>query len=624
MLSRRLARPSLTLFATLLAILAAAPGPEALAAGARAARSIVPTLPPAELHAGQRAVVHTVFTGTQVDSFEAEIVGVMEGGKAEGTTIVAKATTPAVIASGVAQGMSGSPVYVNGRLIGALSSGWAFSKEPLFGITPIGEMLDVLDQPARPAGGGVPTSAGPSGPDAPGRITDLAFGPFRWAEPEPAQPGLPPAIADGGASQLAPLALPLTGTLQPAAARLLAPYFQSTGLHLVTGAGGKAKAAPATLVPGGAVAVDVLRGDLQLSAIGTVTYVDGDRVLIFGHPFFQAGDVRMPLSTAVITTIVASQQNSFKLGQPGTEVGVATQDRRTAVGGQLGQFAHLMPITITIESEGRPAQRFHFESIEDRSLAPLLLSAAALNSVLESNGSGASQTIAWSMDLHRTGVAPLHMEDVASGDSPLNDLTTGLMGPVRFLLNNPYERVVLDSVVARVKIAPRRRQWTLRSARLLQASVRPGEDAHVRCEIESWRGERKEVELALHAAEELPDGAYVLYLGGGTELTRYEAAHLPARFRPTSLDDAWRRFGSLPQGAALYGALFASAPEVTRRGQDYPELPLSALALMSSGTAAGEVARRGDAALIDERHLPLDGPLRGEVLLPLRVDRTAP
>ncbi len=367
-----------------------------------------------------------------------------------------------------------------------------------------------------------------------------------------------------------------------------------------------------------------MRGDLQLSAIGTVTYVEGDRVLIFGHPFFQAGDVRMPLSTAVITTIVASQQNSFKLGQRGREVGVATQDRRTAVGGELGARTHLMPITIQVSSEGRPPETFHFESIEDRGLAPLLLSAAALNSVLESGGSGASQTLTWSLDLHRHGVPPLHMQDVDSGDSPLNDFTSGVMSPVRFLLNNPYERVVLDSVVAHVSIEPRRKQWTLRSARLLEASVRPGEDAHVRCEIESWRGERKEVELTVRPPEELPDGGYVLYLGGGSDLTRYEAQHLPARYRPTSLDDAWRRFGALRPSSALYASLFASAPEVTRRGQDYPELPLSALALLSSGTAGGEVARRGDAALVDETHLSFDGPMHGEVLLPLRVDRTSP
>ena len=588
---------------------------------ALAARAVVPTLPPADLHAGQRAVVRTVFVGTQIDSFDAEIVGVLSGGKAEGTMILARATTPSVVASGIAQGMSGSPVYVGGKLIGALSSGWAFSKEPLFGVTPIGEMLDVLDQPRRPTGG-VATSAGPSGPDAPGRISDVAFGPFHWSEPGspviPAEPAVPEA------SELAPLALPLTGTLAPEAVRILAPEFREAGLHLVSGAGGVAKQAPATLEPGGAVAVDLMRGDLQLSAIGTVTYRDGDRVLIFGHPFFQAGDVRMPLSTAVITTIVASEQTSFKLGQRGREVGVATQDRRTAVGGDLGEYTHLMPITIHLDAEGRPAQRFHFESIEDRALAPLLLSAATLNSVLESNGSGASQTLAWSLDLYRHGVPPLRMHDVASGDTPLNDLAGALMGPVRFLLNNPYERVVLDSLVARVTIEPRRLQWQLRSARLLEASVRPGGTIPVLCEIESWRGERKEVELKIHASDEMPDGGYVLYLGGGAELTRYEAQHLPARFRPTSLDDAWRRFGALRPSAGLYGALFASAPEVTRRGQDYPELPLSALALMSSVTAGGDVARRGDAALMDEQQLTLDGPLHGEVLLPIRVDHNAP
>ncbi len=209
MISDRLPRRFLALAATLFLF--------SVVPSAFAARSIVPTMPPSELRPGQRAVVHTVFVGARVDSFEAEIVGVMEGGRAEGTTIVAKATTPSVVASGVAQGMSGSPVYVNGRLIGALSSGWSFSKEPLFGITPIGEMLDVLDQPKRPEGG-VQTSAGPSGPDQPGRISDLVFGPFRWTDPEPAGPalpaGTPAAQADG---ELAPLALPVSGTLAPAA-----------------------------------------------------------------------------------------------------------------------------------------------------------------------------------------------------------------------------------------------------------------------------------------------------------------------------------------------------------------------------------------------------------------------
>ncbi|MEO5880512.1 MAG: SpoIVB peptidase S55 domain-containing protein, partial [Candidatus Eisenbacteria bacterium] len=249
-------------------------------------------------------MVRTVFVGATVDSFEAEIVGVLSGGKAEGDMIIARATTPRVVQSGVAQGMSGSPVYVGGKLIGALSSGWSFTKEPLFGITPIGEMLAVFDLPRRSGSSG---SSGTGGLDLPGQVRDLSVGPFRWSDAGPASPAIAPSPPSGG---LVPLALPLSGSLQREAAAVLEPLFGASGFRLVPGGRQDPASAATTLEPGDAVAVDVLRGDLQLSAIGTVTYRDGDRILIFGHPFFQAGDVRLPLSTATITTIVASSQSS--------------------------------------------------------------------------------------------------------------------------------------------------------------------------------------------------------------------------------------------------------------------------------------------------------------------------
>ncbi|MEO5616605.1 MAG: hypothetical protein ABIS67_02460, partial [Candidatus Eisenbacteria bacterium] len=320
----------------------------------------------------------------------------------------------------------------------------------------------------------------------------------------------------------------------------------------------------------------------------------------------------------------ASSQSSFKVGQRGRDVGMATQDRRAAVAGRLGERARLMPIALEVAPSGQRPQRFRFESIEDRGLAPLLLSTAVLNSVLESGGVSGSQTVRWSLELFRKGVPPLLVTDVASGDAPMPELSAAISAPLRFLLGNPYERCVLDSIRARVEIDPRRIQWTLRSARLLESAARPGGTAMARCEIESWRGERREIELKLAVPEEFPDGNYVLYLGGGAELSRYESGRLPSRYRPTSLDDAWRRLGDLRPSGALYGALFASAPEVTRRGHDYPELPLSALAVLASGTSGGDASRHGDGARFDERRHTLDGPLRGEILLPLKVDRNAP
>jgi hypothetical protein len=270
------------------------------------------------------------------------------------------------------------------------------------------------------------------------------------------------------------------------------------------------------------------------------------------------------------------------------------------------------------------SQSFRFESIEDRALAPLLLGASVLSSVQESGGAGAGQTMRWTLRLDRRGRPPLVMHDCVASDAPFGDLGAAVTGPVRFLLNNPFERCVLDSVRVRVETTPGRESLTLRSARVLESAVRPGQDVHVRCELEAWHGRRSALDVALNVPEEAPDGGYVLFLGGSAELTRYEAQKLPGRYRPTSLDDAWQRLGSLRDSEGLYAALFAIAPEVTRRGADYPELPVSALAVLASGATAGDPVVRGDLARLDERRVPVDGPLRGQLILTVNVDRKAP
>ncbi|MEO5988724.1 MAG: SpoIVB peptidase S55 domain-containing protein [Candidatus Eisenbacteria bacterium] len=591
-----------------------------LAKPAIAAVPSVATLAPGALHAGQLAKVRTVFVGDSIETFEAEIIGVLPGGRAGGDMILARATSERVIRSGVAQGMSGSPVYVDGKLIGALSSGWQFSKEPIFGITPIGEMLAVLDlaETAHPEG-----TAGPTGIDPlPG--ASPRFREYRWDEDE--APALPTPLSLGRPFTLA---LPLAaGGLHPDALGLVSAMFSAEGFTVTPGGGRVAKAAksqsPRTLLqPGAAVAVDVLRGDLNLSAIGTVTYRDGDRVLIFGHPFFQAGEIRLPLSTAHITTILANLANSFKLGAPGVPVGTATQDRRAAVGGRLGPVPMLMPFGVTVEMAGRPVQRFRFESIQDRQLAPQLISTAAVNSVLESGGTAAQQTIRWTLDVYRGG-RPLHLNDIAASEAPFNDVITGVVGPLRFLWGSPFARVQLDSVALRMKVEPGRAQWTLRTASLDRATVRPGSVLKVKCELERWRGPRQAREVSVAIPEELPDGRYVLWLGGGSESDRFTATRLPARFRPASIEEAWDRLASFKSSDALYSALWARAPEITTGGRDYPELPASTMAVMSAPQTAGDQARRGEWALLDEQRLAMPGVVRGELLLEVNVESKSP
>jgi hypothetical protein len=590
----------------------------ALAAGARAAVPVVPTLPPSALHPGQRAVVRTVFAGDSIESFDAEVMGILPGGRAAGDIILARATSPRVVQSGIAAGMSGSPVYVDGKLIGALALGWPLSKEPIFGVTPIAEMLGVLDQPdsARPDG-----TSGPAGVD-PGTPSARWRG-LQWEDAAP-DDSLPP-VRTPDPARLATLPLPIAASgLSPAAFDLARGLFAGSGFLLTPGGRRVADSGSAAdLVPGAAVAVDVLRGDLNFSAIGTVTYRDGDRVLIFGHPFFQSGEVRMPLSTAHIVGILPSLLESSKLGVPGRPVGVATQDRRPAVAGRLGGSPKLMPFAVEVRDGAGAPSRFRFETIEDRTLMPQLVATAAASSFMESGGTNLQQTVRWSLEVWRHGRV-LEMADIAAGDAAIGDAVNGIAGPLRFLAGNTYERWVPDSLRVVLATAPGRELWTLRDAAIANANVRPGGRLHVTAGLERWRGERRELSLDVDVPEELPEGKYTLWLGGGQELDRVTTTRLPSRFRPTSVDDALRRLAALHASDALYTVLWVRAPDVTRDGLDYPELPTSAVPLLAPSQAAGERTRRSEWAAMDEHAHALTGVLRGEISLEFHVDEKAP
>jgi hypothetical protein len=334
--------------------------------------------------------------------------------------------------------------------------------------------------------------------------------------------------------------------------------------------------------------------------------------------------VKLPLTSVEILTIVASDMISFKVGSVGTPLGIATQDRRAAVGGRMGPLAHLMPLSVKVGGPAATARSFRFQSIEDRNLAPQLVALATLNSLLESGGTGAGQTLRWSMTLYRKGVAPLRLDDQSTGAAADNDLVAGIAQPLTFLYNNPYASLALDSVAVDLQVAPGESLWTVRNVRLLDAAVRPGGTVHARCQLERWRGGLRTVDVSLHVPEEVPEGRYLLWVGGGPELTRYEAQRLPGRYRPASLDEAWKRIGDLRNSTRLYATLLARAPELTREGRDYPELPTSALALLSGGSAAEDVSRRGTQAILDEVRHPVNGHLHGEVLLEILVDRDAP
>ena len=481
-------------------------------------------------------------------------------------------------------------------------------------------MLEVLDQPetAHPDG-----TSGPIGVDPRPARHGSASSLERQRGPERARraragrglaPGRPGPAAGGGR--------PAPGR----ARRSCATCSRPTASRSRPAAAAAKEAAPAPLRPGRAVAVDVLRGDLNFSAIGTVTYRDGDRVLIFGHPFFQSGEVRLPLSTAHIVGILPSL--ALRRSSSACPARPSASRRRTAAPrwrAGSGAVPPLMPFRVDVTGSGRK-QSFAFECIEDRSLLPQLVGTAAMNSLMESGGGGAQQTRALDAD----GVErPPRAAAGRRRGGRVADVRGRRRARRARCASSPatrIERCRSDSLRVALDVTPGREQWTVRSARTLAASVRPGGRLRVSVELERWRGERRTVDARRPGARGAArTGATSCGSAAAPSSTARVATRLPWRFRPISLADAWQRLGAFHRSDAIYAAFWARAPEVTRDGEDYPELPNSALAVLAS-PRVGRRQRSAapDWALCRRTVLPVQGALRGEIALDVVVDDRAP
>ena len=285
-----------------------------------------------ELHRGMRGVGRTVFQGVQIDTFAVEILGVVQGGLgARQDLILARLSGGPVRVTGLIRGMSGSPVYVEGRLIGAVAYGWSFSKDPVCGITPIHQMLAIMERELAP------------GHQRGGATTRIELDPAAAALVR--QSGSPGEWT--GPIALEPLGTPVwISGMSPAASSVLREILLPLGLHMVEAPGGQALVDAGTLEPGASLGVQLISGDMSATGIGTLTYVDGQHLLGFGHPLMLLGTTDMPMTSAYIHDILPSQALSFKIGAASLPIGAIRQDRALGIVGIMGQIPSMLPVRV--------------------------------------------------------------------------------------------------------------------------------------------------------------------------------------------------------------------------------------------------------------------------------------
>lgn len=523
----------------------------------------------------------TVFRGTKPEPFKVRVISIMRQFLPKQDVILIRAEDPRLEFSGIAAGMSGSPVYVGGRLMGAIAYGWSFSKEPLGGVTPIETMLAERGRPRRsnrdlfteiaPDGlRSLTLAEGGGGGGGGGAAVAVAA-----AQPNAATT----AGASGGSTEphLVRVAVPLSiSGFDPRVMGELPAEFRTEGLVPVQGAGvgglrtrNDKGAGAGRLQPGSAIGIELVRGDMSMVGTGTVTYIDHDGVLAFGHPMFGAGEIYLPLVEAEIHAILPSLSQSMKLSSPVREVGALVQDRQSCVVGDLGARATMVPITVRISGPGAPPRVFRAEVARNRRLTPVLASLVISNALMDAEPDVAEMVVAVKSTVGIRGRKPLELRDeifAPEGVSRLSLAGTRGVRALGDLLGNPFQPVILDRLDVEVRVEYRRDVAEIVAVSLPGDEVRPGETVRLRVTLRPYNGAEYTEIIPVVIPWTLAGGTTRIEVAAGS-VAKPDA--VPAESLSTYVDNLRRYFAPLSivvgvqtadDGAALHGRLLPDLP----------------------------------------------------------------
>jgi hypothetical protein len=572
--------------------------------------------PLAQVHRGLVGTAWTVFEGSKPEPMEVEILGVLRGARGPGhDMILARLRGARPEYTGVVAGMSGSPVYIGDKLLGSLSYRIGqFSKEPIAGITPIEQMMEVRDIPI----------------DAAQTI-------------ERAASEKPEVNADGMTFQAMETPLVMSG-FRPEAIRLWQQKMAGTGLDMVAagGVGGSSKpgemdarpgstaasaAAMASVEPGSAVSAQLIRGDLEISATCTVTYIDPKQLLACGHPILQAGPVSLPMTTADVVATLASPLNAFKIINTGDTIGAFTQDRDAAIRGVLGAQAHMIPVHLAIHEAGDETKdapkerRLNFEVLDLPSLTPQALMVALYSSLLESNQSTAETSYHLTGSINLNGYPPSPLDLWAPGGAIPGQLTAALQAGERFaqIYSNGTRQGEVQSINLHVDAVPRNLQVELETARIVSGNiVHAGDTLLVEATLRPWQQPARNVRIPIKLPVGIAAGDLRVLVSDAGTLDR---ALDPPRLSQRSTDLATvlaqdRRMHPVDR---VYVSLLSSDPQAEMNGQTLPSLPLSVANALEPLRTAQDVNLNGESAVVSG-DAPAGGVLSGFQILNLHVE----
>jgi len=549
---------------------------------------------------------YTIFAGDQIEKFDLEVIGILDNFLGPRQSIIlVQLKGPKVEHTGVVAGMSGSPVYLDGKLAGALSLKLGiFTKEPIAGVTPIQDVLNPPSQPAAANGqGGVQQLGLPS--EASTRT------------------GLP------SGSALEPIETPLVFSgFPPAALQQFGNQLQGYGFVAAQGGTASPRADDGRLVAGDMAGMVLVQGDASINSACTVTAVQADRVYLCGHPFLSLGEVQIPMARSRVVTTLSSALASTKIVNVGGSIGTITGDHLTAVTGKLGAPPAMIPMDLTLQVSGtEPAKQktLHFEIVNHPKLTPLLVALTTFSGLTQNSLYGEGTTLHLSGEIRLQGHTPVHIENTfAPGDSLSPDglpIALTMQNIFGRLFVNTFEPAKVDHISLRVESVAGRKSFTIESAWLEKGEAAPGETLRVRVLLRPYRGAAHVEETTLRVPEQVARGTTLRILVSDADLLNRASrgfAFAAAGSGPNGLDQLIALLNRERRNDRLYVGLFAPAPTLLWDDKELPNIPLSQINVVDGRPAPGSVQVLRE-SLAGESSIPLGGPVSGVISLNLQI-----
>ncbi len=567
----------------------------------------VPILPVDQVQPGMRGIAYTVFEGTKPEPMDVEVLGVMPNAAGpKGDIILVRLQGKKIEYTGVVAGMSGSPVYIDGKLVGAIAYRIGeFSKEPIAGVTPIAQMLEIneLDRTPPPAGAATTTASSLTRTAAPSSDSAMAAG-------------------QGYANLLKPIETPLvfSGFTEDAMKRF-ASQFAAAGVVPVMGAGSVSNLKqPEPLEPGSAVSALLVRGDLNIAATCTVTYVDPQRLLACGHPLLQFGAVDMPMNKARVLATLPSPLNAFKIATATEPAGSFVQDRHTGILGRFGQAPQMIPVTLRVHGSSGP-KTFRYEVLNNAKLTPVAMMATLFSALQGVNESGEDVTYRMNGRIAVDGYPDVRLQNMfAPSDAGLpTAFGAALSLGDRFgrIYQNPYDKPSIASVELDFDLVRERRWAQLESARTDVTEARPGDEIVVEAVLRPYRGERMVRQVPVKIPTSTPKGNLRILVSDGDTLDR--TRRMGTGFgRGLDLGSTIALLNKEHSNDRLYVSLLEANPQAMVEDKVMPGLPLSIMNVMEGMRGTRDMVVVGESA-VNEASTPLDYVVSGAQVITVSV-----